>query len=49
MFLRDVWQLHSAWQQLQSSQTNASSQMQCLTEEMSVIQAAKDQVQVICR
>ena len=37
-------QLQSSWQQLQSSQVNVSSQMQCLTEEMSVMQTAKDQV-----
>ena len=37
-------QLQSSWQQLQSNQVNVGSQMQCLTEEMSVMQTAKDQV-----
>jgi len=40
----DIWQLQSSWQQMQTSQVNVSAQINCLTEEMSVIQTAKDQV-----
>lgn len=40
----DNWQLQSSWQQMQSSQVNVTSQVSCLTEELSVIQTAKDQV-----
>jgi len=39
-----VVQLQSSWQQLQSNQSDVGSQIQCLTEEMSVMQTAKDQV-----
>jgi len=42
------WQQQSSWQQLQSSQAEVSSQLQCLTEEMTVMQTAKDQVCLVC-
>ena len=43
----DELQLQSSWQQLQSSQANVSAEMQCLTEEMSVMQVDRDKVPFI--